>query len=178
MKHRLADKAIKKQLSEDPPVILPVAWENVKNIGMIFQANDQAMIKEAEQLAGLWEKEGKKVQVLIYVADVKKTPFENRNNWQRCTKKDFSSAGVPKSSFIQQFIKEPFDLLVDLNISGQVRLYSISVLSKAKFKIGADLSFNKHLPFTVDISKSSEPYTVFTLGQELINQLKKIQFNI
>lgn len=176
IKHRLADKTLKKLLQIEQPNISPQAWESVKNIGLIFQADNEVMIKEAEELVGLWENEGKKVQVLMYISDVKKIPLENIKNWLVSTKKDFSFKGVPTSTFICEFIQQPFDLLVDLNVSGQVRLYAISVLSKATFKIGADLFMNKHLPFTVDISGSSESYTIFTLGQELINQLKKIKF--
>ncbi|MCX7745088.1 MAG: hypothetical protein N2167_11040 [Flavobacteriales bacterium] len=176
IKHGFANKVIRRQLTDEQPVITPVAWSAVKNIGLIFQADNQAMIREVEDLIKNWENEGKQVQVLVYISDTKKITFEKRNHWQYCTKKDFSSAGVPKTEILQHFIQEPFDLLVDLNISGQIRLYTLSVLSKAKFKIGADLSINKHLPFTVDISKSLEIYTVYKLGQELEEQLKKIQF--
>lgn len=176
IKHRLAEKALKKRLQNEQPTILPVTWDSAKNIGLIFQADNQVTIKEAEELVRLWENAGKKVQVLMYIYDVKKISFENRKNWLISTKKDFSSYGMPKSTFICEFIRQPFDLLVDLNVSGQVSLYAISVLSKATFKIGANLSFNKHLPFTVDISGSSESYTVFTFCHELINQFKKIQF--
>lgn len=176
VKHRLADKAIKKQLPDEQMLFVPKAWNAVKNVGLIFQADDLSMIKEAEELVSIWEREGKQIQVLIYIPDTKKVPFETPNNWQVCTKKDFSSAGVPKTDLIQQFIQQPFDLLVDLNITGQVRLYTVSVLSKATFKIGADISVNKHLPFSVDISRSSEPNSVYKLGQELVHQLKKIHF--
>lgn len=176
IKRRLADKAIKKQLPDKQPVFKPVAWSAVKNIGLIFQADDPIMIHGVEELVEIWQKQGKQVQVLVYISDPKKIPFENRAHWQPCSKKDFTSAGVPKTEIIHQFIQQPFDLLVDLNMTGQIRLYTVSVLSKATFKIGADLSINKHLPFTVDISKSAESYTVFKLGQELVEQFNKIQF--
>ncbi len=176
IKRRLADKAIKKQLPDKQPVFKPVAWSAVKNIGLIFQADDPIMIHGVEELVEIWQKQGKQVQVLVYISDPKKIPFENRAHWQPCSNKDFTSAGVPKTEIIHQFIQQPFDLLVDLNMTGQIRLYTVSVLSKATFKIGADLSINKHLPFTVDISKSAESYTVFKLGQNLVEQLNKIQF--
>lgn len=176
IKHRLADKAIKKQLPDEQPVVTPVAWSAVKNIGLIFQADDPMMIHDVEELVEIWQKEGKQIEVLVYISDPKKIPFEKRSHWQPCFKKDFSSAGLPKTDTIHWFIQQPFDLLIDLNITGQIRLYTVSVLSKATFKIGVDIPINKHLPFTVDISKSAESYTVFKLGQELVEQLKKIQF--
>lgn len=51
-------------------------------------------------------------------------------------KKDLNLLGIPKTTFLDDFLHEEFDLLISLDLEQSKVLQYIACLSKAKFKVG------------------------------------------
>jgi len=52
------------------------------------------------------------------------------------TRKEISWFYKPAGEFISKFVEEPFDMLIDMNITGKVPLLFVSASSKARCKVG------------------------------------------
>jgi len=111
--------------------------KDAKTVGILYDAsniNDTDLVKK--YIAYLRDS-GKKVKSIGYLA-VKELPntIQISLDQQCLTLKEVNWYYKPAISFIGNFVKEEYDLLLDLNISRQLPLTYIAALSKAKCKVG------------------------------------------
>ncbi len=111
--------------------------KDAKTVGILYDAsniNDTDLVKK--YIAYLRDS-GKKVKSIGYLA-VKELPntIQISLDQQCLTLKEVNWYYKPAIGFIGNFVKEEYDLLLDLNISRQLPLTYIAALSKAKCKVG------------------------------------------
>ncbi len=109
--------------------------KDAKSVGIVFncdKAEDVDLIKKYDNyLTEL----GKKVKAIGYIGI--KEPSANMAWWTGqpyITRKEINWFLEPQKQFIGNFVEEEFDLLIDLNISGELPLMFVTALSKARCK--------------------------------------------
>jgi hypothetical protein len=113
------------------------SFEKAETIGILFNATDKEEFdltkKYIKYLRGL----KKKVKSIGYYSTVHvpDTAY-SKIEYDFFTVKDLNWYLRPTKVFVDNFIEEEFDILIDLNLKDDFPLFYISSLSKAKFKIG------------------------------------------
>ncbi len=165
----LGNAAIRKKWNSNKAAVVPSSWENVKSIGIIYDATNPACAQAITILQNQLVTENKKVKILAFINTNKKELVPaDKLDVTYISKKDISFSKIPKESVIEKFIDEPFDYLIDLNIQEHIPLHYISVSSLAKMKVGKAYDKNNHLNFNILINRTND---LANDVQQLINNL-------
>ncbi len=112
----------------------PQALAKCQTIGILLDATDEAQQIPVLQYAQQLRNAGKKVEILGYfdVDDLAITPA----NMQAFARKQLNFAKVPNSEAVQQFVQQPFDMLLALYVNACPPLDYIVASSAAHFRVG------------------------------------------
>jgi len=111
--------------------------KDAKTVGVIFNASDINEVELVKKYITYLRDNGKKVRSMGYVP-LKELPgnITTSIDHQCFTLKNVNLYYKPAIDFIGSFVKEEYDLLLDLNITTQLPLVFVAALSKAKCKVG------------------------------------------
>lgn len=113
------------------------SFDDVKTVAILFDATDKGDYELMKKYVMYLREYRKKIMVIGFYSWKEVPDFAySKLEYDFFSLKDLNLIGVPKPSFVDSFIKEDFDLLIDLNIKNHFPLKYISSLSKAKFKVG------------------------------------------
>lgn len=111
--------------------------KDAKTIGLVFScdnAEDMELVKKYDKYL---TEMGKKVKAIGYIAA--KDTAASKSWWlgqDYITRKEINWCFKPGEQFIANFVKEPFDLLIDMNLGRKIPLMFVTALSIAKCKVG------------------------------------------
>lgn len=128
------------------------------HIGIIYNATEYVSFEIIRNLVKeLSLKEERKVTVLGYV-DSKKLidHYLYRKGFDFFSKNELNWYFKPVSSLVEQFIAEPFDLLINLSLEDYYPIRYITALSAATFKAGKFSADDEHLDFMIDIEREKQ----------------------
>lgn len=112
-------------------------FENVKTIGIIFDAANADDFELVKRYVTELREAGKKVKVLgFFKTNGVPSLTYSKLDFDFFSNKEVSFFGKPTAVIIQNFIDEAFDLLIDLNIHDHFALRYVAAMSKAVFKVG------------------------------------------
>lgn len=137
----------------------------IKKVGIIF---DESYFYERESLVNELIKNGideSNIKILVYKDKIKKNEVFD---YPVFSHKDLSWRATIEIKEVKDFIKEPFDLLINYYDTEKVALLLVSHLSKASFKVGF-ATVDKRLNHFM-INTNAENYKVFV--EELFKYLK------
>jgi hypothetical protein len=130
---------------------------SAKKAAVIFQPTDQSSFEMVQKFIKSLKDEGADVTAVGFVRE-KKMPniFLLRKGFVFFCYEDLNWYCKPIAPFVESFIKEKFDILIDLSLDRNLPVDYLSYLSKAGFKAGKH--FEKGHPFdlTIDISKNNQ----------------------
>jgi hypothetical protein len=121
--------------------------QDAKSIGIVFDATNLADLETVKKYVISLKEKGKRVHAIGYFnqkitpANISypKTEFDFFND------KELTKLNQPASPYIQTFISEIRDIMIDLNIFNKFPLRYIVANSYAKCKIGIERPENKNL---------------------------------
>lgn len=147
-----------------------VNWDQVKKVGILYNASHPGFAEKVLDLYRFLYAEGKQPFTLGYmdVKDEKQLP-PARLGFDYFCRKQLNRKKLPDSVVTRNFIDEPFDVLLDLNVENILPLYAVSVLSRAKLKAGLALEENDHLNLTIELNPNAASQEVLN---ELVTQLQ------
>lgn len=122
-------------------------FKRIKQVGIVFDATDLHNREVAMSLKTKLKDAGKRSKLLGYFnqdLDGLSFPFDY------FTIKDLSFSYIPKSPTVQDFIKEPFDLLISLDLELIKPILYVCAASKAVFKIGPAHADSKFFDLMID----------------------------
>lgn len=145
IKNKIANIGLNKQLAKQVRQKEFINLEDARSIGIVFEATNLDDFERIKKYVLKLKEQGKKVHAVGYFdqkisptnISYPKTEFDFFNN------KELKAMGQPSSPYIQTFISEIRDILIDFNILNKYPLRYISVNSYAKCKIGIDIPENK-----------------------------------
>lgn len=146
------------------PVICNI--QHALHIGIIYNATEYVSFEIIRNLVKELTRDSRKVTVLGYV-DSKKLidHYLYRKGFDFFSRNELNWYSRPVSSVVEQFIKEPFDMLVNLSLAYYYPIHYITALSSATFKAGIYSPEEEHLDFMIDIEK--EKQTMKNLQNEI-----------
>lgn len=110
-----------------------VNYNKAKKVGVLYNAADPADVALVTKYIQRLQQKGKTVQGLAYIPDPKKALDVTADHF---TNKHVNWLFVPNSMDVQSFMKERFDLLVNLYTKPCLPLEYIAALSEARYKVG------------------------------------------
>lgn len=122
-------------------------FENLKTVGVIFDASRTQEHKTVLRLRKDLQERDKEVQLLGYFPSkdaVDHQPFSY------FTDEHINFARLPKSDIVKQFIARPFDVLINLDPVGHKPIDYICAASRALFKIGPATANPAHFDLMID----------------------------
>ena len=133
----LANLRLRKELDENKNGHETVNFEAAKKIGLLYDATEQKDFEIVKEYVKNVRSRQKEVLALGYV-DKKVLP---QNQFAQLgldffTRKDLNWQHFPKSLEVSNFIKEPFDIVLNLSDNSIFPLRYIAAVSKAKFRVG------------------------------------------
>jgi hypothetical protein len=148
-----------------------------KSIGIIFDATEYISFEIVRDLVKQLSVNSVSVSVLGYV-DSKKLidHYLYRKGFDFFCRNDLNWYYKPVSSQTEQFINEPFDILINLSLDYLFPIHYISYSSKASFKTGRYSSTDTALDFMIDIEKEKE--TLRNLRRDIIREKKAMAENV
>jgi hypothetical protein len=114
------------------------AYKDIHTVLLLWDASqDKSDIEELKTFGHELRKSGKEIAFLVFHPIKKLGPDMLPNEIHKlCCKGDFNFFAVPKSKALKDVLETPYDLLINGCLSDNEYLKTISVFSKAKFRIG------------------------------------------
>lgn len=111
--------------------------DSARRIGLLFVVNTDTVFEQVLNFVNYLKDKNLDVKVVAYFPG-KEIPqqFLLRKNINVFTKKDLNWYLKPLSLFVEEFIAEDFDILIDLSMEENFPMKWIVSLSRAKFKVG------------------------------------------
>ena len=147
-----------------------------KNIGILYDATEYISFEIVRDLVKQLSSTSVSFMVLGYV-DSKKLidHYLYRKGFDFFCKNDLNWYYKPVSSQTEQFINEPFDILINLSLDYKFPIHYISSASKASFKAGRYSLDDNSLDFMIDVEKEKE--TMRNLRRDIILEKKSMAEN-
>ena len=123
----------------------------VQSVGIIF---DYEAYHDYDFFHGLLKELGIRKNNIRFIAkiDAKKT---HPNSWDSFySLEDFDWLGKHKNQEIDEFVDQPFDVLISYYKTNALELNLITALSKANFKIGLNNEDDRLHDFTIEVDPS------------------------
>ncbi|NCA84596.1 MAG: hypothetical protein EOM83_03375 [Clostridia bacterium] len=108
-----------------------------KFIGLIFVLDDEEKYRSVLRLKKQLESQGKRVKVIAYVP-TREVPdyYMAQLQMDIFSKKAVNFLGIPTNEFARDFVKQQFDLLIDLSLSEHLPLYYVAGFGNAILRAG------------------------------------------
>lgn len=174
IRNTLANLRLRRLVEENSNGHETVNFDAAKKIGLLYDATEQKNFEIVKEYVKEVRGRQKEVLALGYV-DKKVLPqyqfaqlgldfFTRKNlNWQM----------VPDSLEVTNFIKEPFDIVVNLSNNDIFPLRYIAAVSKAKFRVGRfDLSSVSCYDMMIEASAESDLKQFIKQAEEYLRKIK------
>jgi len=128
-----------------------------KHIGIIYNATEYVSFEIIKNLVKDLSHDSKKISVLGYVDS--KNLIDNylyRKGFDFFSRNELNWYFRPVSQVVNQFIREPFELLINLSLDDHYPIRYITALSPAAFKTGRYSPSDKSLDLMIDIEKEKQ----------------------
>jgi hypothetical protein len=137
------------------PVVCNI--DNARHIGIIYNATEYVSFEIIRNLVKDLSHDSRKVTVLGYVDS--KNMIDNylyRKGFDFFSKKELNWYEKPVCQVVEEFITEPFDILINLSLKDYYPIRYITALSPAHFKAGKFDNNDIYLDFMIDIEKEKQ----------------------
>lgn len=159
-KARWGERILNAKLSETRRKVVACNINQATSIGILFNATEQVSFEIVKELVKNLSAKNREIEVLGYV-DTKQLidHYLYRKGFDFFTRKQLNWYYKPLAENVEDFIKKPFDLLLDLSLDNPFPLKYIVTYSEAKFKAGRYSDNCDYLDFMIDITKEKEAMT-------------------
>jgi hypothetical protein len=139
LRTRVGNYLLGKEVTKARQARTILSMKEAKTIGLVFSSNNAEDVDIAKKYENYLKEMGKTVKTIGLINVTAKELPVNTAWWtgpQYITRKELSWFYKPSEEFIRNFVNEPFDMLIDMNIGGELPLRFVSASSKAKCKVG------------------------------------------
>ncbi len=130
---RLQHYLLERKISQTPIQRQPGDYHSSKKIGILFDATSPENRPVVHQYAETLKQKGKEVKLMAFY-DAKQ--MEPNFTFKHFTQKELNFFRRPKTRIADDFMAQPFDILVNLFLNEEPALEYISALSKAQLRVG------------------------------------------
>lgn len=157
------------------PVVCTI--HEAQNIGIIYNATEYVSFEIIRELVKRLSRDGTRIMVLGYVHSKELIDhYLYRKGFDFFSTNDLNWYFKPVSSVTEQFVNEPFDLLINLSLQDYYPIHYITALSPATFKAGRYSPDDEYLDFMIDIEK--EKRNMNSVQQEIMKDAHKSDLDV
>ena len=129
--------------------------ESAKTIGLLYDATDEQEYAIICNLVKILQNDNKTVKALGYLNyNIIPHYCIPKLSFDYFIMKDVNFFYIPNNSFVEDFIKNDFDILIDLSVKDFFPFQYIAGMSNAKFKVGRDgINHSKYYDFMLNINE-------------------------
>lgn len=125
-----------------------------KTIGILFESSDPEEFELVKRYVLYLREMRKKIKAIGYYSTKQIPPMTySKLEYDFFDKKQLNWYMKPSDPFINNFIEEEHDILIDLNIYDHFPLHYIASVSRAKFKVGVTRPGSSIYDLTIDHPK-------------------------
>lgn len=127
-----------------------------KKLAIVFQPSDQESFDLVRNFVKKLRERNIDVTAIGFI-DAKQIPniYLLRKGYHFFCRKDLNWYMRPKSLFVESFVQEGYDILIDLCLERSFPVDYLTALSQARFKAGKHFPGSKLLDLGIDISKTN-----------------------
>ncbi len=164
---------LKQQLKNFSRTLKFYNLDMAKSVGIIYSYKNEEEFRIVEQLIKQLHDEKKQVKVLVCIQDVRMLEFiPQRLTMDYIRPNEVDWFYRPNSTYVKDFIKTRFHILLDLNYGESFPLEYVLAFSKAYYKVGVfDEEKKKSLDLMIKISPEKG---IIYIIREMIRYLKII----
>ncbi|OQY03593.1 MAG: hypothetical protein B6I20_04720 [Bacteroidetes bacterium 4572_117] len=170
---KVGDFMLKKELKSLERSVVFNNFNSALTIGFIFNAMNKEYHSKAKDFINYVEDRGIKTFGIAYVEKsdlIGYLPYKKGVSYFGLDKKNWY--GKPIDQGAEEFIKRPFDILIDISLSEIYQVKHIFALSKAKFKICNDSVKTKYADFVLKLDNKDK---LELLIEQIIHYLEIIE---
>ncbi len=131
--------------------------KNAQHIGILYNATEYVSFEIIKEFTKKLSQENSTISILGYVNSKKLIDhYLYRKGFDFFSQNDLNWYYRPVSAVTEEFIRKPFDILIDLSLEPCFPIRYIVALSPATFKVGKFSPDEKHLDLMIDIEKEKE----------------------
>jgi len=172
IKQKFANYVLNRRIRRQKRNIQACNIQDSKSIGLLFNATHTISYEIIKDLVKQLSTPKNKIMVLGYVEGKHMIDhYLYRKGFEFFTKNQLNWYQKPISSAVDDFISQPFDILINLSLERIYPIQYIVALSKARFKAGIYTEDENVLDFMIDINKEKE--TIRNLQIELAKDVKE-----
>ncbi|MAQ31926.1 MAG: hypothetical protein CMD26_04275 [Flavobacteriales bacterium] len=143
LKLNISNFLLRRHLSKKKHCPKLITLSEAKKVALVFDAEDLDSITEVKFLLKYFLKLNIDVYVLGFINSVKKdNNFISTLHINYFNSKDVSFFGIPNNLKTNSFLRNKFDLLINLSLKNSFPVKYMSLMSNAHFKIG--MSYNNN----------------------------------
>jgi hypothetical protein len=165
------NRAIKKEAKKMQRKIQIFNLDQAKSIAVVYNGSTENDFNRAAGLIRHLNAQGKMVKSIGLVLQKERPHYMPvKLNYEIITQNELNWYKKPRGQFVDEFIKYPFDILINLDLALNDSLRYVVTLSNAKFKIGL---FNEEHQNIYDFMlEGIEPNKVSHFIKELLHYLE------
>jgi len=148
-------------------------FASMQSIAILYDASNKQDEEEVAHLASYLREQGKKVMMMGFVNE-KNLPFQKKFHIssQFFWREYLNFFNLPIQVKLSGFIKEEYDLLINLYTTSNLPLMALSSYSNANYRIGA--KFEDAEKFN-EILIDGASHSLYELGLNMVHYLKSIR---
>jgi hypothetical protein len=130
---------------------------SAKNIGILYNATEFVSFEIIKDFAKILSQNQSNISILGYVNSKKLIDhYLYRKGFDFFSRNDLNWYYKPVSEVTDKFMKQSFDILIDLSLDSVFPIQYIVALSPATFKVGKFSPEEKYLDMMIDMEKENE----------------------
>jgi len=157
IKGRLGVRMLEKRLKNQTRTVTVCNIQYAQNIGIIYNATEYVSFEIIKDLAKKLGQHTSNINILGYV-DSKKLidHYLYRKGFDFFSRNDLNWYYKPVSEVTENFINQPFDILINLSLEDYYPIQYIVASSLSAFKVGRFSPGEKYLDLMIDMEKENE----------------------
>jgi hypothetical protein len=137
IKARITEHLIESEIRKQRRVKKAVNLEKAKRVGILFSFLDENVVGYVDDFISKLAENGKVVQGICYLPEEQIPDYYlSKLKIDVLQPKDLSFFGIPNTQRTKDFIKQEFDILLDMSLIDESSLDYIATMSHATFKVG------------------------------------------
>jgi hypothetical protein len=164
-------RVLEKKLRDQTRSVSVCNITHAQHIGILYNATEFVSFEIIRDLAKKLSLNNSHVSILGYVNSKKLIDhYLYRKGFDFFSRNDLNWYYKPVSEVTDKFIKQPFDILINLSLETIYPIQYIVALSPATFKVGKFTSDEKYLDVMIDIEKEKDQMN--KLHEEIVSGRK------
>ncbi|OFY59673.1 MAG: hypothetical protein A2Y87_02150, partial [Bacteroidetes bacterium RBG_13_46_8] len=157
IKDIIGARILEKKLRNQKRSVAVCNIKNAQHIGILYNATEYVSFEIIKEFTKKLSQENSTISILGYVNSKKLIDhYLYRKGFDFFSQNDLNWYYRPVSAVTEEFIRKPFDILIDLSLEPCFPIRYIVALSPATFKVGKFSPDEKHLDLMIDIEKEKE----------------------